>query len=125
MATVLTQSPGRPEPAGYKVDLSRGERIGRVSSEWFSRPADERYLSLSNLFAAVRTRIERSRSRTVESAAIRVETRISVPAVARLFGAARGRTVRCLFRQVCLLAERQAWALPHSSCHGLAEAMAI
>ena len=29
----------------YKVDVSRGERIGRVSSEWFSRPDDERYLS--------------------------------------------------------------------------------
>jgi len=31
----------------YKVDVSRGQRIGRVSSEWFSRPADERYLSLN------------------------------------------------------------------------------
>ncbi|TIT92770.1 MAG: DUF932 domain-containing protein, partial [Mesorhizobium sp.] len=58
---------------GFKVDLSRGERIGRVSSEWFSRPADERYLSLSELFEAVQTRTERSRTRTVESAAIRVE----------------------------------------------------
>ena len=44
-----------------------------MSSEWFSRPADERYLSLSDLFAAVRGRTERSRTRTVESAAIRVE----------------------------------------------------
>jgi hypothetical protein len=58
---------------GYKVDVNRGERIGRVSSEWFSRPADERYLSLSELFAAVRGRAERSRTRTVESAAIRVQ----------------------------------------------------
>ncbi|MCG2631785.1 DUF932 domain-containing protein [Bradyrhizobium sp. WYCCWR 13023] len=59
--------------AGYKVDTSRGERIGRVSSEWFSRPADERYLSLSELQAAVLGRAERSRTRTIESAAIRVE----------------------------------------------------
>jgi hypothetical protein len=58
---------------GYKVDVSRGERIGRVSSEWFSRPADQRYLSLSELFASVRGRTERSRTRTVESAAIRVD----------------------------------------------------
>jgi hypothetical protein len=57
----------------YKVDVSRGERIGRVSSEWFSRPADERYLSLSELMAAVKGRAERSRSRAVESAAVRVE----------------------------------------------------
>lgn len=63
-------------PAGagaYKVDVSRGERIGRVSSEWFSRPDDERYLSLSDLHAAVHGRAECSRTRTVESAAIRVE----------------------------------------------------
>ncbi len=37
---------------GYKVDISRGERIGRVSSEWFSRPDDERYLSLGALYDA-------------------------------------------------------------------------
>ncbi len=59
--------------SGYKVDATRGERVGRVSSEWFSRPADERYLSLSDLYAAVRGRTERSQTRTVESAAIRVE----------------------------------------------------
>jgi hypothetical protein len=61
------------ERGGYKVDVNRGERIGRVSSEWFSRPADERYLSLSELHAAVRGRAERSRTRTAESAAIRAE----------------------------------------------------
>ncbi|AZO71377.1 DUF932 domain-containing protein [Mesorhizobium sp. M1D.F.Ca.ET.043.01.1.1] len=63
----------RDRSGGYKVDFSRGERIGRVSSEWFSRPADERYLSLSELFEAVQLRTERSRTRTVESAAIRIE----------------------------------------------------
>jgi hypothetical protein len=35
-----------PVAGAYRVDVSRGERIGRVSSEWFSRPDDERYLSL-------------------------------------------------------------------------------
>ncbi|MFN3945303.1 MAG: DUF932 domain-containing protein [Allosphingosinicella sp.] len=64
----------RPDPrGGYRVDVGRGERIGRVSSEWFSRPADERYLSLSELMAAVKGRAERSRTRTVESAGVRVE----------------------------------------------------
>jgi len=38
-----------PVTSGFKVDISRGERIGRVSAEWFSRPDDERYLSLSTL----------------------------------------------------------------------------
>jgi hypothetical protein len=34
----------RDDSGGYRVDVSRGERVGRVSSEWFSRPADQRYL---------------------------------------------------------------------------------
>ncbi|MBB3387223.1 hypothetical protein FHX12_005955 [Rhizobium sp. BK609] len=73
MAHVEILDAGRERTGGYKVDASRGERIGRVSSEWFSRPADERYLSLSDLYAAVPCRTERSRTRTVESAAISVE----------------------------------------------------
>lgn len=42
------------------MDVSRGRRIGRVSSEWFARPDDERYLSLSELYEAVRGRTERA-----------------------------------------------------------------
>ena len=73
MTQLNTLDAASGEPGGYKVDIGRGERIGRVSSEWFSRPADERYLSLSELFAAVRDRAGRSRTRTADSAAIRVE----------------------------------------------------
>jgi hypothetical protein len=73
MTQLNTVDAARNEGAGYKVDVSRGQRIGRVSSEWFSRPTDERYLSLSELFGAVRGRAERSRTRTVESEKIRVE----------------------------------------------------
>lgn len=62
-----------PVAAGYKVDISRGERIGRVSSEWFSRPDDERYLSLSALYAAVRARADRATARTTETRTLRVE----------------------------------------------------
>jgi hypothetical protein len=64
-----------PAPAlgGYKVDVSKGERVGRVSSEWFSRPDDERFLSLDELMASVKGRAERSATRTVDSAAVRVE----------------------------------------------------
>jgi hypothetical protein len=32
---------------GYKVDVSRGTRIGRVSTERFNRPPDRRFLSLA------------------------------------------------------------------------------
>ena len=68
--------PGSVAPAvsgAYKVDISRGERIGRVSSEWFSRPDDERYLSLSALHASVRARADRATARTVETRTLRVE----------------------------------------------------
>ncbi|ODR88480.1 DUF932 domain-containing protein [Sinorhizobium alkalisoli] len=71
MNTIVSGS--RSVSGGFKVDMSRGERIGRVSSEWFSRPDDERFLSLSDLHRAVSARTERARVRTVESAEIRVE----------------------------------------------------
>ena len=60
MTQLSTVDAARNESAGYKVDVSRGERIGRVSSEWFSRPADERYLSLSELLRR-RTRPRRAK----------------------------------------------------------------
>lgn len=63
----------QPVSSGFRVDVSRGERIGRVSSEWFSRPDDERYLNLPGLYDSVRHRAERALARTVESRAVRVE----------------------------------------------------
>ena len=73
MTQVEILDAARDFSGGYKVDANRGGQNSRVSSEWFSRPADERYLSLSELYASVRGRTERSRTRTVESASIRVE----------------------------------------------------
>lgn len=71
--------PARPVRGGYKVDVSRGERNGRVSSEWFNRPDHERSLSLDDLRARVKGRSERSKTRVVETAAIRVEARRDDP----------------------------------------------
>jgi len=74
MGVVEVLDPVAPARAGgWKVDVSRGERNGRVSSEWFNRPDDERYLSLDDLWANVKGRSERSRSRVVQTADIRVE----------------------------------------------------
>jgi len=73
MSNVEILDDRREANGGYKVDVRRGERIGRVSSEWFSRPDDERFLSLTELYDFVRDRSERSRSRTVEGVAVRVE----------------------------------------------------
>lgn len=73
MATVLNHSPAPPpRPGAYRVDISRGRRIGRVSSEWFSRPDDERFLSLTELHAAVKARAARATARTVETREVRV-----------------------------------------------------
>jgi hypothetical protein len=68
----LTQNE-QPVSGGFRVDVSRGQRIGSVSSEWFSRPDDERYLDLTDLYIAVRRRAERGQTRTVESRAVKVE----------------------------------------------------
>ncbi len=75
MTQVLLSPVGTSATTGYKVDPSRGQRVGRVSSEWFSRPADERYLSLSELYTSVRGRTDRSQTRTVGSVDVRVEAR--------------------------------------------------
>ncbi|WNV12536.1 DUF932 domain-containing protein [Tardiphaga sp. 709] len=68
----LTQNE-QPVSNGFRVDVSRGERVGRVSSEWFSRPDDERFLSLTDLYESVRRRAEHAQARTVESRAVRVD----------------------------------------------------
>src|SRR5713101_168389 len=73
MNTMTLSQGQQPVSRRFRVDVSRGQRIGRVSSEWFSRPDDERYLNLPELYEAVRGRAERAQARTVESRAIRVE----------------------------------------------------
>ena len=71
MQTSLLSSP--PVSGAYRVDISRGSRIGRVSSEWFSRPDDERYLSLPELYHAVKSRAERASTHVVPTEKLRVE----------------------------------------------------
>jgi hypothetical protein len=73
MTMITLNQNEQPVSSGFRVDVSRGERIGRVSSEWFSRPDDERYLNLTDLYDAVRRRAERAQTRTVESRAVKVE----------------------------------------------------
>lgn len=76
MAT-LAQHIDVPQVSGaYKVDISQGRNIGRVSSEWYSRPDDEKFLSLNDLYDSVRRRAERARTRVVESRDVRVEASI-------------------------------------------------
>ena len=77
--TSLVTAADRPVGAAYRVDISRGRNIGRVSSEWFSRPDDERFLSLTDLYDVVRARADRATTRVVDSKAIRVEARSDSP----------------------------------------------
>lgn len=78
MAT-LAPVADRPVSGAYRVDISRGHNVSRVSSEWFSRPDDERFLSLSDLYDRVRSRADRAVTRIVESRAVRVKARSDDP----------------------------------------------
>lgn len=44
----------------FKVDHTRGTNNGAVSSQWFSRPDDQRFLSLTDLHASVKGRRDRA-----------------------------------------------------------------
>ncbi|MDC7682149.1 DUF932 domain-containing protein [Asticcacaulis sp. BYS171W] len=57
----------------FAVNPFLGKRDGRVSSQWFSRPDDERFLNLNDLYAAVRSRADSAHVRTVPSDQVRVE----------------------------------------------------
>lgn len=58
--------------AGYKVDPSKGGHNGTVSSQWYSRPADQRFQSLDALMESVKRRADHCTTRTVETKAMRV-----------------------------------------------------
>jgi len=72
MAT-LAQASASPAAGSYRVDVSRGKSNSRVSSEWFNRPDDERFLSLGDLYDSVHRRADRAHTQIVESRSIRVE----------------------------------------------------
>ncbi|WP_422057855.1 DUF932 domain-containing protein [Sphingomonas sp.] len=97
---------GHPASAPYKVDISRGHNVSRVSSEWFSRPDDERFLSLDSLYDRVRARAESATTRIVESRAVRVEARSDDPERLTLHVPDRGEPVaptNWSFGQLCSL----------------------
>ena len=72
--TATENQHSRPETGTRNADLSRGNVVDRVSSEWCMRPDDEKYLSLSALYASAKRRAEYSSSRTLNTSAIHVET---------------------------------------------------
>ena len=61
----------------YKVDTSAGSRDGRVSSQWFTRPDDQRFLNLSDLRDHVAKRSEPAVQTIVDVADVRVKASMS------------------------------------------------
>ncbi len=50
----------RARAVGGSVDVGRSERNGRVSSEWWGGPDDERYMAFDDLRSNAKGRAERS-----------------------------------------------------------------
>ncbi|MEG8223739.1 DUF932 domain-containing protein [Sphingomonas sp. HH69] len=85
MSSLAIPVDNAPVTGAYRVDISRGHNVSRVSSEWFSRPDDEKFLSLTDLYDNVRIRAERATTRIVESRSLRVEARADNPERLTLF----------------------------------------
>jgi hypothetical protein len=72
---MVTSSQGdRPVSNDFRVDVSRRQRIGPVSSKWFARFDNGRLLVLPDLQEAVPGRAECAQARTVEKPGLWVET---------------------------------------------------
>ncbi len=89
----MANSPATSVHAGFRVDISRGELVSRLSSEWFSRPDDERFLSLDELYRAVKSRADLAQVRIVDSTAVRLEVMRDDPQRLKLTIPGHGRSV--------------------------------
>lgn len=69
---VIEMNPVRPQSGSFSVDVSRGSVSGAVSSQWWNRPDDQRFLSLEELYGFVAERSERSYAETVATEQIEV-----------------------------------------------------
>lgn len=55
-----------------KVSLERGTSSGVLSSEWYRRPKDQRFLDMPSLHAMLEQRAQRSRPMTIETNTVKV-----------------------------------------------------
>lgn len=69
--TPITIDPA-PVTGAYRVDALRGATHDRVQSQWFARPADQRFLSLNDLFAFTKSGSDYSRPDSIRTDEIRV-----------------------------------------------------
>jgi len=75
----VTQLEQAAVTSAYKVDVSQGSRDGRVSSQWFNRPDDQRFLNLDDLAAHVKARSDAAVQTIVDVDHIRVHASMNDP----------------------------------------------
>lgn len=56
-----------PAQAGFKVNPFKGGSRGELSKQWVTRPADERFLSLDEMFGTLKDRYDRSTTITARN----------------------------------------------------------
>ncbi|CAB5220471.1 hypothetical protein UFOVP236_69 [uncultured Caudovirales phage] len=78
MNAITTQETAAVTSA-YKVDVSQGQLDGAVSSQWFNRPDDQRFLDLNSLASHVRARSDRAVQTIVDTKDIRVIASMNNP----------------------------------------------
>lgn len=69
---IQTLDATRSVSGAYAVDLSRGTTNHRVSSQWWNRPDDQRYLNLDELHRATFARAQTARTEILDAKDIRV-----------------------------------------------------
>lgn len=62
-----------------RVDTTRGTSSGVLSSEWYRRPKDERYLDMPSLHSMLKARSDRSRPMTIETNTVKVVGHVTDP----------------------------------------------
>jgi len=63
----------------FKVDPHKGQRISTVSSQWFSRPDDEKFLSLADLETSVLARSSNAKQTIVDVSSIQLSAESNSP----------------------------------------------
>lgn len=72
--TFAPSAPSAPAEVGKrKVDAFRGTMSGVLSSQWSSRPDDQRFLSLDDLHDAVKARADTSRADVIDLSKVRMD----------------------------------------------------
>jgi len=115
------------------VDVSRGESNTRVSSQWFSRPPDQRFLSLDALLEHTKTFATASKAEILDSDQVKVEAPDNNTIELHLPNGEEALPTHWSFGQLCSLVEAPASYLhrlpaqlaginlQHGLCHHRAE----